>query len=255
MQSRSRDLWVVCAMAMLAVVWALLRVDIVLLRVAFALPLALFLPGYVWAEIAFPAQAPDMATRVLVSSGASLAITAIGGLVLNATPWGLRAETWALLLGGITIAGCALAALRRSRNLVASTAVRGASLGGRGAALLGVAALIAAGAFAISHAGASQQNGAGFTQLWMVEDRQNPARINVGLANEETEPKEYRVQLSSGGAVLYEWRPVKLVPGQTWQIQVTLDQQAPISQPLQALLYLSDAPGLVYRQTTLWLSR
>src|SRR3954454_24445758 len=82
-------------------------------RVLVALPFALVLPGLALTLALFPAGALDGAERLLFSLGLSLAVTALGGLVLHLTPWGLRPASWALLLGAITLAAGVAAFLRR----------------------------------------------------------------------------------------------------------------------------------------------
>src|SRR3954471_19437230 len=73
-------------------------------RVLVALPFALVLPGLALTLALFPAGVPDGAERLLFSLGLSLAVTALGGLVLHLTLWGLRPASWTLLLGAITLA-------------------------------------------------------------------------------------------------------------------------------------------------------
>src|SRR3954468_21171576 len=81
-------------------------------RVLVALPFVLVLPGLALTAALFPTGALDVAERLLFSLGLSLAITALGGLVLQLTPWGLRPASWALLLGLVTLAAGAAAFLR-----------------------------------------------------------------------------------------------------------------------------------------------
>jgi uncharacterized membrane protein len=63
------------------------------LRVIFALPTILFIPGYVLIAALFPANKDlDGLERVALSFGLSIAVVPLIGLALNYTPWGIRLE-------------------------------------------------------------------------------------------------------------------------------------------------------------------
>ncbi len=63
------------------------------LRVALALPLLLFIPGYCVIAVLFPKKEDlDGIERVVLSFGLSIAIVPLIGLMLNFTPWGIRLE-------------------------------------------------------------------------------------------------------------------------------------------------------------------
>ena len=83
------------------------------LRYVFGFVLAVFLPGYLLTETLFPRKnAVDEIERLTLSIGLSFAITALVGLFLSFTPFGLTLTTALLGLGSIVIVS-ALAALNR----------------------------------------------------------------------------------------------------------------------------------------------
>src|SRR5215211_7765462 len=59
-------------------------------RVMLALPLVLFLPGFALTVILFKRERVGIPERLLLSLGLSVALTALIGLILNWTPWGLQ---------------------------------------------------------------------------------------------------------------------------------------------------------------------
>jgi uncharacterized membrane protein len=62
-------------------------------RVVFALPIILFIPGYVLIASLFPNKDDlDAIERIALSFGLSIAIVPLTGLALNYTPWGIRLE-------------------------------------------------------------------------------------------------------------------------------------------------------------------
>ena len=83
------------------------------LRYVFGFVLAVFLPGYCLTETLFPGKnSMDEIERFTLSVGLSFAVTALAGLFLSFTPFGLTLTTALLALGAIVIV-LALAALNR----------------------------------------------------------------------------------------------------------------------------------------------
>lgn len=63
------------------------------LRVVFALPVVLFIPGYALIAALFPDKSDiDLLERVALSFGLSIAVVPLIGLGLNYTPWGIRLD-------------------------------------------------------------------------------------------------------------------------------------------------------------------
>ena len=50
------------------------------------------------------------------------------------------------------------------------------------------------------------------------------------------------------GQVAGEWPDLTLAPNQAWQTQLALPEEQGTGMELEALLYRSDAPRIVYRQ-------
>lgn len=85
------------------------------LRILFALPVILFLPGYVLIAALFPGKTDlDGIERIALSFGLSIAVVPLIGLALNYTPWGIRLDPIAVSLTIFTLAMIAVAHYRRS---------------------------------------------------------------------------------------------------------------------------------------------
>ena len=109
--------WVTIGLAFLAFVSILFfpetGTSLSYLRYAFGFLLAVFLPGYCLTETLFPRKnAIDEIERVTLSVGLSFAVTALVGLFLSYTPFGLTLTTALPSLGSIVIV-LALVALNR----------------------------------------------------------------------------------------------------------------------------------------------
>jgi uncharacterized membrane protein len=85
------------------------------LRVVFALPMILFIPGYVLIAALFPGREElDGIERLALSFGLSIAVVPLIGLVLNYTPWGIRLDPIVVSLVIFTSAMLVIAQYRRS---------------------------------------------------------------------------------------------------------------------------------------------
>lgn len=87
------------------------------LRYAFGFVLAVFLPGYCLTETLFPRQnVLDEIERVTFSVGLSFAITALVGLFLGFTPFGLTLTTALQALGSLVFILAVVALIRKYKT-------------------------------------------------------------------------------------------------------------------------------------------
>ncbi|MGH3321230.1 MAG: DUF1616 domain-containing protein [Streptosporangiaceae bacterium] len=236
------DLPLVAGLALLAlVVCALAGDDLagVVARTVVGLPLVLVLPGYALMAALLPAadwrgsrsqRDHAILERAVWSVGLSLAVSALGGLLLNLTPAGLVRLQWAALLCGITVAAAAVAWLRRPVGDPRPHRPR-TGLGRRGAAWLAAAAALAVVALVLQPAAGPH---ARFTQLWLVTDRASapPHDAKLGVRNNEHTEQRYRLVIRRDhrrAAV----RTIGLAPGETWREHIP----APPRHLTQVLLY------------------
>lgn len=177
-------------------------------------PLVLFLPGYAIAALAFPPGTVSAAERGVYAVALSVAVAAVGGLVLQLAV-GLDRAIWAALLIVVT-AVCAAQGVRLGRYprprpprlpwalpfVVAAFTV---------AALVAVLAIVSAGDGVREARAASR-----FTDFWMAPARPvgaEPAKaFAVGLRSHEGGTSRYVVRVSRDGRLLAR-REVVLVPG------------------------------------------
>jgi uncharacterized membrane protein len=85
------------------------------LRIIFALPVVLFIPGYALIAALFPGKEEiDTLERVALSFGLSIAVVPLIGLALNYTPWGIRLDPIVLSLSIFTVMMVLVAHYRRA---------------------------------------------------------------------------------------------------------------------------------------------
>ena len=234
----------------------------VVARTLVALPLALVLPGYAVINAAFSRDALGTTERIVLSFGLSLLLSVVGGVVLDWTPWGLRAGSWIVLLGGLTIGACFYALARPhaaaggdgGQTVVARQTLP--SFGGgsrarlvRDGVLVALAAGITVAAVWVAIDGARVRR-EGFSQLWMLPLGDGDRTVRVGLRSEELASTEYTVRLVADGTTVLRSERVRLEPGGQWEATVTVAEPGPVSQ-VEALAFRADDPTRPYRHVLL----
>ncbi len=266
MNYRSVDILVVIVITIVAVALAfVVPPDSVPGRIL-TLPLVLVLPGYALMASGYPRRSLGAVECLVFSLGLSLVIVVLGGLVLNWTPFGLRASSWSVLLGSITLGACAVALARRRGQsipderdksaLYGLLGIKGVGLTFRQGLLLGLAVVIICGAIAVSNIGAAQQPYPGFTQLWILPaGGANPKNsVHLGVSNMESTALEYRLAVNVDGKVVNVWPSIHLKPNEKWETTLVLPQTAHGGAVrVDALLYHTNAPKTIYRHVVLWL--
>jgi len=255
MRRRSNELIAVVVIAGLSAVLTIFLPANSIVRLLCALPLVFFLPGYAITSALLTQGSLGGVERLLFSLGTSVAVTALSGLVLHLTPWGLQTSTWAIMLAVIVLVAGAIAWLRQGPDARVTPAPveRRFSLHFRDGIFVGLAVLVAGAAFGLTKLPAGPNGIAGYTSLWMVPANQtNSNDFRLGIKSSEFSDTNYRLQISVGGQVVQEWTELNLKPGQTWETEITLQSNQIGSGPVVANLYKLNDPGTIYRYVKIW---
>lgn len=255
MSLRHRDLLATAIAAALCAA-VVLFVPITAIRAVFATPLCLILPGYAVTVACFAERKLGGAHLLMLSVAMSLATLAIGAVVLNLLPGGLRSGWWVGLIMVIVLVGCGVAALRRPRSAQSRPRDRLPRVRRADAAmLLGACAAVAA-TFTLSHTQLPARHVVGYTQLWMLPagDSGTTAAVRVGVASAQLHPLAYRLELRLGSRRVVMSLRFALKPGQEYEKLVPVASPATgRSTEITALLYQDDRATAVYRRVTGWL--
>jgi uncharacterized membrane protein len=284
MRRRNLDLAVASSIAILTIALTLLTVRVQVLQVLVALPLVFFLPGYLLTELLFrskkvspmpqvPSSSSQNTPRALdgweyltLSLGLSVAISIVGGFLLNLLPLGLAPTTWAALLGALTLVlSLVVAAQRVARrqqspgNIVQpQTRVRFSFIQ---LLLFGLAGVIVVFSVLYSINSATQQSYPGFTQFWMLPPPQHATSctVQLGVRNFEGVSVTYRVEMEVNSTPTKTWNAIDLTSQQTWSQSVPITLSAPATATVgttptpvstisvDAQLYRMDKPSTIYR--------
>lgn len=197
------------------------------------LPLALALPGYALSTLLVPAaprgQMNPALWRGLWTVGLSLALAALGGLLLNLTPAGLTRTTWTVSLTAVTLLTLAASAwLRSLRSGGTSASWVTTERPPARAALTVLAALAVAGvAIGLAVVSAGWQRSPGFAQLWLVPSRivaargpAAPGQATLGVRSGYAGTETFHLVLRRDTSTIGTW-DFTLTAGQTWQRAIT----------------------------------
>ena len=236
----------ICAVAALAIAWSPLSL-------IFAAPLALAAPGYAIVAATFARKRIGRPLFLALSVGLSLAILVLGGLLLNYTPGGARAISWAVLLLLIILNGSRVAALRRPA--APRRPLPRLRIDWRSGGLLAGGALLTAIALALAFTTLPAKNARGYTQLWLAPRTDTATGgAEVGVGSEEQHKTGYVLQVRLGDRARPLMRRFELKPGESRTVKVDAPQSPKRETvPLTALLYRQDQPTQIYRRVSGWI--
>jgi uncharacterized membrane protein len=225
----------------------------------FAAPLALFLPGCALTAAIFARRRLDGFQFLILSFGLSLATLALGALLLNYAPGGIRPLSWALLLWLITAGACRAAALRRTAQMTGVIAWPRLWPGRAAASLLGGALLAAGAALALAFVTTSAKNADGYTALWLLPPGSHGTKAGgarIGISSQEQKRTAYRLRVRVGDGRSKIVHDFSLDPGQTRIVGLRPRPGFAGSRtPVKAVLSLRKDPGAPYRRVSGWLAK
>jgi hypothetical protein len=210
-----------------------------IIRAPLAIPLVLYLPGYALALALLPPAALSRVEFLVVSVTLSIAVSALGGLLLGLTPNGLNPLSWVLMLSAVAIGGAFVASRRRSEGDRPIDWPRRWPRPSRvEVAVLGLAALAVAVILTGTTVIASRMVPPPPAQLWMLPIDGQPNEALLGM-RAGTPGGPYVIRLTSSGNQIGEY-PVMLGDGEQWQTTVTFNP-ADRTKPIVARLYQGDS--------------
>ena len=244
-----RDLLRVAAAAAVCAAVAV-AVPVTAVREIAAIPLCLVLPGYALTEAIFARTALPGPHRLLLSLTLSLAALALGTLLLNYMPGGIRESTWVVFLLVVVLGGCVVAGWRRGEGpRRASRPMFGVGVGVGAWARLAGALLLAGAAIVIAWTPFNAENAVGYTQFWMLPG--SGGGLELGIRSQEHDATTYRVVLDSGPRRTTVSSRLALEPGEDRVFHLTANPRVTGgAKRLTALLFLQDRPGRPYRRVT-----
>lgn len=205
--------------------------------------MVLFIPGYAITSAILPHIGSERI--LLLSLGLSISISAVGGLALNLTPWGLTPTTCVTWLSLITLISL-IYAWRQRGSSTKSFEIGVPTLQKENIAVFGWAATILLGSVLITYV-SSKQAETTFTQLWAIPLRtaENQYEIQIGIRNEEKQPETYNLYIGVDGRRLEEWPEIPLESGNEWTTVVQLVDKP--SNSIRINLYRVNDLNKVYR--------
>jgi hypothetical protein len=234
-----------------------------LLRVLVGAPLLFFLPGYAITAAIFAHGRIQRCHFLVFSVGLSLAVLALGALVLNYLPGGIRAGWWAVLLFLVVFAACRATALRRPKRAGAPIAWTLPRANRAQAGLLAGGALLIVAAVILAIVPFSATNAIGYTEIWIqpLAAGAGPG-VEIGVGSGERDDSAYRLVVEFGDGEGEAIRQLTLAPGQKQVLELQPPDNSPavisgaVSIPVTATLFKEDSPepDQPFRQVSTYIS-
>ena len=244
------------------------------LQIVLGTPFVLFFPGYVLMLALFPKrEGISGIARVALSFGMSLAVVPLIGLILNATPWGIRLESILCSVASFIFITSIVAWVRLMRVPVEerfSLEFQMTMLGwGKSAwdkVLSVVLALAILGAFGtLVYIIVNPKVGEPFTEFYILGLEGKAAdypselvvgeegRVIVGIINNEHKTVSYRVEVRIGGEKNNEVGPIVIENEGTWEEEIGFIPQIPGEhQRVEFLLYKNGESEPCFEPIHLW---
>ena len=223
-------------------------------RLIFALPLALYLPGYAVAAALFAPRRLNAVPSLVLSAGFSLVLLVIGGVVLNYLPGGIRRGAWEVLLAIVVTVACSIAWLRRLEEPGTSwrPAMRLPSIAVIALMVPGLVAAVAA--ISLAFIPLHAKNVRGYTELWWQPAQiQDQSGIRVGVRSNEQKRTSYRLTVQIGRR--RSNGTFALAPGESQLVYVPVPRRQ-VAIRLVVKIWLGKAPHStgVYRYVYGWIT-
>lgn len=244
-------------------------------RIGLSLAFVLFLPGYVLVAALYPRKDDlDLAERLALSLGLSIAVVPLIGLGLNYSPWGIRLNPTLAFVTLFIVLVAGVAAYRRLAlppdqammiplNLALPKWPR-LHMAERFLGLLLLVALAGLGTGAYLLATSSTGSG-GVTEFYVLgpDGRAEgyPKTIDVGdeftlilgVVNREGEKADYRIQATIAGRLAASLDGLHLANNEKWESPLALTATQPGSNLKVEFVLYKGNDGAPYRTLHLWL--
>lgn len=245
---RNLDLFLLTLLTILIILDSLFQLSLGPVTELLGTVFILFAPGYLLALMIFPETAVEFPVRVAVSIGLSLAMAAIGGILLYAIGAGLGDSSWIALIGSFNILGSAIVLINRSSPgpvEVEYTVVELSRMQGGLIVLILVAVI---GIVLMARQSAYEQPSAGFTELWIASADQQRDHVQIGVHNHENQTASYRVVMRINGRFVEDWTNIELASNQQWVTEYHLPPRLSRNETIVVTLHLTSAPTSTYRR-------
>ncbi len=248
MRLKNIDLIVILTIVAATIVCVFLPIHVTAIGIALALPLVFLFPGYVVTEVLSYKRPLNTTYLAILSIGLSLAIDILSGFLLNLLPVGLRAVSWIVLLGLLTVIFALLLAFLRRGAPINESSIPAIRFRVHEYALVGLAVLIIVLSLQYAVQGVVQQPHQGFTQLWLLPPQTAKSCVlRLGVRSFESTSTTYMVTTRENGKQVNVQSSIVLAPQQEWDSAVAIPATATTDVAVDVSLYRADRPGAVYR--------
>lgn len=232
-------------MTVLAAAFSLTPLSASAVRIPIVAVFVFIVPGLSITNNLFHGLPQPFYERIAYSIGLSVALLALGGLVLHGLGLGFQTQVWMLLLCGVTIVNLAINAARPARGNIEET-YRLADFSLLEFLFYTLACVIVVTAILFSIAG-DQYPTTRFTELWVTQENESASVLNIGVSNHEMQTVSYQIEVLVNRRPVYRQNIDNLNSNLTWEAHITLPEPPPMGDIVQVQLYRQDQPDAIYR--------
>ncbi len=227
-----------------------------LLKLPGAALLVFVLPGWTLMR-SLNFDAGGLAQNAVLDITLSISLTLVVGLVLHFGD-AITRNGWLLSLATLSLAGCAVAAWRRtgstltiSNGVESSASAQPLFRSSTARYLLAALAIVLASIY-VAAIDANSIKPFQFTELWVVASPgKSDGSVSIGLHNAESKAVTYRLEVLVDDRLARSWENISLPAGEIWQ--ATYERTGLGKYPrVEVITYRTEEPDRVYRRA--WLA-
>jgi uncharacterized membrane protein len=250
-----------------------------IIRSILGLFLIVFLPGYALIALLFPKKNDlNILERMTFTVILSVVITALIGMILNYSPWGIRIGSLLLTLAGVTVVLCAAAFWRRNQvpdedylqynfgrffNNIKTGFSRETKTGKYLSIILAISIILALSSTAYVLAKPKENDS--YTQFYVLgpDGKINnyptsvlsgqQGNLIIGIVNHENKPESYHLLVTSDGSVQID-EVLTLNDKQKMEIPFNFTAGDPGQRKMEFILYKLPDNNNAYRNLYIWLN-
>ncbi len=245
------------------------------LRVILGLPFVFFFPGYALITALYPAK-KSLSTfaRIALSFGFSLVITALVGLILNYTPWGIRLYPSLISLFIFNLIMSAIAWLRQKSipesdkiSISFNLALPSGPVSSSRVLSIILVVVILGTLGTLSYVIATPKIGEKYTEFYILGEEGKAAnypknlslgeegKVVAGIINREQQTMSYRLEVRIDNLKKAEAGPLTLEPDEKWEAPLSFKpDKAGDNQKLEFLLFKAGESDPYMKPLYLWVN-
>ena len=212
----------------------------------------LFAPGYAVTAAVFKDEVLEPPAKIALSIGISLALSAVGGILLYGIGASLTRTSWIVFLVIIILGGSMIAVVQRTNNLSYQLYYSARKLAFSEVLLLMLSIVMLLSSVYLAREAEQNQEHLPFTEFWMVSQSKDISIVEIGIRNFEKTDMVYAIAIRINGREVENWNTILVLPDQEWSRTYVLPSKVTLNETITAYLYTDEGQINPYRWVQLY---